>query len=378
MRIGIDARWFGPRVGGGGLGRYVAELVNHLQEIDGNNEYVIFLKKENFHEFVLKRPNFSKRLVDVPWYSAAEQFVMPREIALSKVNFMHYPHWNVPVMSRVPFVVTIHDLILLDDPHSARSTTRGAFVHGVKYAAFRLCLEKAVHSSRHIIAISEATKRSILSHFNVSPQKITVIHNGVSMPGSGKGISLRGLGVMEPYLLYVGNNYPHKNLETLLEAFAAFLPGHPETQLVFAGKYDEFSRRLEALALKLAIPKTSLRFLNLPTDEELGALYRNARLLVFPSRLEGFGIPPLEALSVGTPVMASNTSSMPEVLGETVRYVDPDDSEDMASVMSDAMDRSDLWKTLSKKGIEHAKGFSWEKAAKQTLETYLLHGPRRL
>ena len=123
MRIGIDARWFGPRVGGGGLGRYVSELVNHLQEIDHDNEYVIFLKKENFHEFVVKGPNFSKRLLDVPWYSAAEQYVVPKEVALAKVHFMHYPHWNVPLFSSTPFIVTIHDLILLDDPQSARSTT---------------------------------------------------------------------------------------------------------------------------------------------------------------------------------------------------------------------------------------------------------------
>ncbi len=378
MRIGIDARWFGPRVGGGGLGRYVAELVNHLQEIDQSNEYVIFLKKENFHEFVLKRPNFSKRLVDVPWYSAEEQVRMPREVALSKVNFMHYPHWNVPVLSRVPFVVTIHDLILLDDPHSARSTTRGALVHGVKYAAFRICLEKAVHSSRHIITISEASKRSILSHFKVQPSKISVIYNGVGEVASGKGVALRDLGVIEPYMLYVGNRYPHKNLETLLEAFAAFLPSYPDVQLVFAGKHDEFSRRLEAYASELQIPKSSLRFLNLPTDEELGALYRNARLLVHPSKLEGFGIPPLEALSVGTPVMASNASSLPEVLEDTVRYVDPDDSGEMAEVMMDAMGKPELWKALHRKGIERAKSFSWDRAAKQTLETYLLHGPRRL
>lgn len=378
MRIGIDARWYGPRVGGGGLGRYVAELVNHLQELDRQNEYVIFLKKENFHEFVVKRPNFSKRLLDVPWYSLAEQRIIPREVAAAKVDMMHYPHWNVPLFSRVPFVVTIHDLILLEDPASARSTTKGALVHGLKTAGFRIVLEHAVHGSRHIITVSEATKRSILNHFRVKAQKISVIHNGVTKPSEGRGVALRNLGVIEPYILYVGNHYPHKNLSTLLESFAAFLPRHSSVQLVLAGKFDEFSRRLAAEADALSIPRESIRFLNLPSDEEIGALYRHASLLAYPSRIEGFGIPPLEALASGTKVMASNIPALQEVLGDAVRYVDPEDSEDMASVMTDAFDQPDKWAGLKELGLDRAASYRWEKVAKATLETYLLNGPRRL
>ncbi|MEK9157167.1 MAG: hypothetical protein AAB448_03505, partial [Patescibacteria group bacterium] len=113
--MGIDARMFGSRVGGGGIGRYIAELVMHLQEIDKETQYVVFLKKENFHDFVIKRKNFSKRLVDIPAYSIKEQFAFPREILLSKVQAMHYPDWNVPLWSKIPFVVTIHDLALLED-----------------------------------------------------------------------------------------------------------------------------------------------------------------------------------------------------------------------------------------------------------------------
>lgn len=377
MRIGIDARFFGPRVGGGGLGRYVSELVNHLQEIDHQNEYVIFLKKENFHDFVVKGGNFSKKMVDVPWYSLAEQTVMPREIALSKVDFMHYPHWNVPVLSRVPFIVTIHDLILLEDPASARSTTRGAFVHGLKHVGFRIALEKAIHGSRHIIAVSEATKRSILKHFRVSASKITVVHNGVGEPKSGNGISLRDLGVVQPYFLYVGNMYPHKNLDTLIEAFTAVHASNSDAQLVIAGKYDEFGKKLAQKTAELGLPNGAVRFLNLPTDEEIGALYRNAAMLAYPSRIEGFGIPPVEALLAGTPVMASNTSSMPEILGEFVRYVDPSDSTDMARIMTDALLHKEKWDGMKDKGADWAKRYNWTDAAKKTLETYLLHGPRR-
>ncbi|MFA5947163.1 MAG: glycosyltransferase family 1 protein [Patescibacteria group bacterium] len=378
MRIGIDARFFGPRTGGGGLGRYVSELVNNLQKIDHENEYVIFLKKENFHEFVVTGANFSKKMVDVPWYSLAEQTVMPREIAHAKVNFMHYSHWNVPVLSRVPFIVTIHDLILLDDPSSARATTRGPLVHGIKQLGHRLVLEKAIHGSRHIITVSEASRRSILGHFRVKPNKVSVIHNGVNAPLEGRGVSLRDLGVVEPFILYVGNMYPHKNLDTLLDAFAGAHARHPGIQLVMAGKFDEFGKKLEGRALEYGFGSGEVRFLNLPTDEELGALYRHAALLAYPSRIEGFGIPPVEALLAGTKVMASNASSMPEVLGDYVRYVDPDDTDDMAKVMLDAVERPEKWAGLKEKGADFAKRYSWEKAARQTLEIYLLYGQRRI
>ena len=108
MKIGIDARFFGPRVGGGGLGRYVSELVTHLQKIDQQNQYILFLKKENFHECKITNKNFSKQLIDIPWYSIEEQRKMPGIIARSKIDFMHYPHWNIPVFSKVPFIGPVY------------------------------------------------------------------------------------------------------------------------------------------------------------------------------------------------------------------------------------------------------------------------------
>jgi glycosyltransferase involved in cell wall biosynthesis len=378
MRIGIDARFYGPKVGGGGLGRYVAELVTHLEQIDSSNEYVLFLRKENFHECRVTRPNFTKRLVDVPWYSLAEQRVLPQEITLSKVNFMHFPHWNVPIFSRTPFLVTIHDLILLEDPMSAHATTRNAFVHGVKYAGFRLVLENAVHRSRHIIAVSEHTKQSILKHFRVKSQKVSVIHSGVNAPLEGRGVSLRNLGVVEPYVLAVGNRYPHKNLETLIQAFVPVFAKHASASLVLAGRHDVFTERLMRLTDKLGLPEHAVRFVDLPNDEELGALYRHASLLAFPSRIEGFGIPPLEAMHVGTPVMSSDASCLPEILGDAATCVDPDDDAKMAEVMLTALENPASLKAQVERGHERVKNFRWDTAAKQTLETYLRFGLRRL
>ncbi len=378
MRIGIDARFYGPTVGGGGLGRYVAELVTALQEVDRDNEYVIFLGRENFHECVITNPKFTKRMVDVPWYSFAEQRVMPREIAHARVNLMHYPHWNVPIFSRVPFVVTIHDLILLEDSMSARATTRNAFVHGIKSIGYRIALEAAVHRSKHIIAISEYTKRSILEHFRVPGGKISVVYNGVRSPIGAEKITLAELGVQKPYILSVGNAYPHKNLETTLISFRELCNSDEHTMLVLAGKRDIFVEKLEAFALEIGIPSHRIRFVNTPTDAVLARLYADASLLVIASRIEGFGIPPLEALALGIPVAASHTSSLPEVLGEAVRYFDPDDTDALARLMRDAIHQPSAWRSLRALGIRQAEKFTWKKTALAMRDIYRNFADRRL
>ncbi|MFH1631802.1 MAG: glycosyltransferase family 1 protein [bacterium] len=371
MRIGIDARFYGPRVGGGGIGRYVAELVTNLQLLDHKNEYVLFLKKENFHECVITNPNFYKQLVDVHWYSLQEQRRMPREVRHARVDFMHYPHWNVPIFSRTPFLVTIHDLILLEDPKSAHATTRGPLVHGFKYAGFRTVIETAIHKSKHIVAISEYTKNSILEHFGITPGKITVVHNGVQAPKPPvRDVSLTALGVYEPYFLYVGNAYPHKNLEMLLHAFSEFVRVNPYVQLVIAGRRDVFSRRLEKEAAEIGIPIGSVRFLDLPTDNEIAALYQHAKLFIFPSRIEGFGLPPLEAMSYGVPVAAAHTSSLPEILCDGATFFDPDDIEALIKIMRIADKTPEWFANKTKHGRELASNYTWEHAAKSVLNIY--------
>jgi len=378
MRIGIDARFYGPKVGGGGIGRYVSELVNALQQVDRENEYVLFLKKENFHECAITAPNFSKRLVDIPWYSMEEQMRMPREVRLAKVNIMHYPHWNVPVFSRVPFVVTIHDLILLEDPMSARATTRNAFVHGVKSIGLRLALEAAIHRSKHIVAISQYTKHSILEHFRVPSGKISVVYNGIRPPSGGESISLSSFGVSAPYFLYVGNRYPHKNLEMLLESFADFCRMDQQTMLVLAGKDDVFTRELQKYAKSLNIPEKRIAWIDTPTDALLARLYADTTLAITPSRIEGFGIPPLEALSFGVPVAASRASSLPEVLGESVRYFEHDDVNGLTRLMHEAVVAPELWHMLKNKGITQVERFTWKKTAKEMCDIYRHYADRRV
>lgn len=378
MRIGIDARFYGPRIGGGGLGRYVANLVTHLQKIDNVNSYVLFLRKENFHECVITNANFSKRLVDVPWYSFAEQRVMPREIAAANVQLMHFPHWNVPLFSRVPFVVTIHDLILLEDPLSARATTKNAFIHGLKYVGFRMAVENAIHRSRHIIAVSEYTKGSVLRHFRVKSQKVSVIHHGVTPPVLVDDVALSSIGVYEPYVLYVGNAYPHKNLDTLIDAFAVFQKTNPDVQLVLAGRRDVFSKRLEAQARSVGIPSRNIRFADFPTDDTLATLYKKAMVFMYPSRIEGFGFPPLEAMLYGTPVACSNATSLPEVVGKHAYYFAPDDVDGMVTAMTRAKEGTLIDAAGIASAKRHTTDYTWEETARKTMDIYGAFGHRRM
>lgn len=375
MRIGIDARMFGLR-GGGGIGRYIAELVVHLQEIDKETEYVIFLQKENFHDFVIKRKNFSKKLVNIPQSSWKEQFSFPREIVLSKVHAMHFPQGNVPLWSQVPFIVTLHDLALFEDKGAEHATVGGSLMHGLKCTGLRHVLEHAVHASRHIVAVSETTKRNILSHFRVSPHKISVVYQGVRAPEKDSRVNLKALDVVSPYVLSLGNVSPYKNQEILLEALKE-CEDIASLQLVFAGRYDAYAEKLKKKADDLGIGQR-VRFIHAPTDGEMHALLANAALLAHSAHGEGFGTLPLEAALIKTPIAVSDIPVFHETLGEGAQFVSVSDSLAWAAVMRHAVLEPEAWKPLVTSAARHAKRYNWEKCAKEMKEIYLLHAVKRL
>ncbi len=372
MKIGIDARFYGPYVGGGGLGRYVKELLNHLQEIDEENRYVVFLNREGWDAFTPKKPNFEKRLADVRWYTLAEQIKMPGIIDRERLDLVHFPHWNVPFFCRTPFVVTIHDLILLDKTTSATvATTLPHPLYLLKHLGYRRVLSHALFKSRAIIAPSEFTRSRILSHFpHLSKEKIRVIHEGsAELPRPDQADETFALHA--PYFLYVGNAFPHKNLESLLHAFSFFHKSHPEVNLVLVGRDSVFYERLKKELNEIDVPREAVVFPGFVPDDALANLYKNATLYVFPSMHEGFGLPPLEAMAHGVPVAASKTSSLPEILGDAAHYFDPDDIEDMVRVMEEALVDQDLRASLIQKGYERIKRYSWRAMAQATRTIYL-------
>ena len=370
MRIGIDARLYGTV--GKGLGRYISELIHQLETLDHENEYVIFLRDCNFDEYEPSQPNFRKVRAEYRWYSWAEQLLLPWLLRRHDLNLVHFPHFNVPLLYRRPFVVTIHDLILLQHP-STRASTLGPLIFKLKFLAYRLAIRRAVSDSRAVITVSEFSRQDIQNRFPSSKNK--KIH--VTYEASSKGVTNadrtdlgRAEEIAGTFALYVGNAYPHKNLASLLRSFRKLREaGHDEYRLVLVGAKDHFYEQLESLAEELNISR-HVTFFGRATDAELAELYCRASFYVFPSLYEGFGLPPLEAMSKNLPVASSKSACMPEILGDAAHYFDARDINDMTRAMTELAENEALRKDLIERGERQVKKYDWSICGKQTLEIY--------
>ena len=371
-RIGIDARFYGPV--GKGLGRYTQEVVDNLLEIDKVNEYVIFLGRENFDIFNTNNPRVKKVLADVKWYTISEQLLMPYYIWREKIDLMHFHHFNIPIFCPTKFVVTIHDLILIKYP-SLRATKLSPVLYKIKNIAYRFALNFAVRRSKKIIAVSEFTKKDILENFSIKPEKVVVTYEGVSKrllkkENRNKDTAkiLDNYNIQKPYLLYVGNAYPHKNLEWLIDVFCNELQ-ELKINLVLVGKEDYFYTRLKSQVNELSRNNTcNVVFPGYVPDEDLFALFQESLAYVFPSKYEGFGIPPLEAMANGTPVISSNRASMPEILGDSCLYFNPDDKKEFRNLVEKIYSDNSVRDDLRTRVREQIKKYSWIDCAEKTLE----------
>lgn len=374
MRIGIDARFYGTL--GKGLGRYTAQLIEHLEKVDTKNQYVIFSRPENYEAYTPKNKNFSKVRVDIPWYSLKEQLAYPFILKKHSLDLVHFPHFNVPFLYRRPFVLTLHDLILFHYP-TLRSTTLSPLLYGVKYAAYRFVLGSALRRARHVLTVSEFTKQDILKHFPIPKERITVTYQANSALMKHGMEDKKNLlttnysllttnGIIHPYILYVGNAYPHKNLEKLVRAFSALR--QKDLQLVLVGKTDHFYAELQRFVSRSNAE--NIVFTGEVTDEELDSLYSGARMYVFPSLYEGFGLPPLEAMAHGIPVACSRAASLPEVLGDAALYFDPKSEDSIRGALEKMLGDEKLREASVLRGHKRVKRFSWEYLAEKTLRVY--------
>jgi glycosyltransferase involved in cell wall biosynthesis len=362
MKIAIDARLYGTK--NRGIGRYVKELVDGLISTDNDNEYLIFLRAENFNDCDLNgKTNFQKIVLDIRWYSFAEQFFVSKKILAYKPDITHFPHFNVPYFFSGKFIVTIHDLIIQRFPDS-RATTLPLPFYKLKLWFFKKIFLRAVKKAEQIIVPTEFVKNDLL---NLCPKlkNISVIHEGYFKLAKEETLENFNL-PPTPYLFYVGSAYPHKNLENLVEAFL-LLRHDFHCHLVIAGREDFFMKRLEEQVKEY----TSITFRGEVSDPELAKLYKNATALVFPSLYEGFGLPPLEAQSFSLPVVSARSSSLPEVLGDSALYFDPQNIADLTAALKNIMFDEPLREDLIAHGLENIKRFSWGKMVEEIKEIYL-------
>ncbi len=372
MRIGIDARLWNES----GVGRYIRNLIAELAKIDKKNHYVLFFRSKEFTNILLPGKNFEKKLADVQWHTIEEQLRLPSILNKEKLDLVHFPYFSVPIFYARPFVVTIHDLILHHFP-TGQASTLFSPLYWAKLLGYKFIIAQAAKRSRKIITVSNATKDEIIDHLGVSESKIVVTHEGIDeqILNSKSQILNKSKNSKfqipnSKFFLYVGNAYPHKNLERLIEAFSRVKSHESRVKLVLVGKEDFFYRRLKEKVQKIGLGE-SVVFYGEATDEELIGLYKNALALIMPSLMEGFGLPALEAMSNKCLVLASNIPALREICGDAALYFNPFDVGDLTEKLK-AIHSNDTYHYSKniQKGIERAKMFSWEKMAKETLVVY--------
>lgn len=367
LRIGIDARFYGPEAKG--LGRYVEKLLAHLPRVASDHSFTVFLLPENSSAYTPPDERFVTIVAPYSWYTFAEQLGFARLLRRERLDLLHFPHYNVPLLYRRPFVVTVHDLILSRYP-TVRASTLHPALFRLKHRAYSWVIRSAIRRSRHILTVSNSTKTLLTKTYGVPNEKVTVTYLAadpicVTTPETKNRFSDN-----VPYLLYVGNAYPHKNIEGLLQAFALLRQKYAKPiRLVLVGKNDYFFERIRRLSAELGVARDVV-FTGYVTDDELGALYKHAMLYVFPSFEEGFGLPPLEAMHFGVPVASSNRSCLPEVLGNAAEYFSPEEPEEITRTLLFLLERPERRRELALFGKERVRQFRWDTLARKTLDVY--------
>ena len=376
MRICIDARSL--RDVPTSLGRYAADLVSHIAKLDRENEYIV-VRRPSRHGPIADQANFREIFSPHDISSAHNILAGARVINALDADVYHSLYHFLPIGVRARrVVITLHDLIWVDHSYLADGRRWRRWVKG---SLGSMGIRRAITTADHIVAVSQTTRQAALDH-GVPADKVTAILHGVapawhsdnSEPAPfdlGNATDQQAIldGLAErPFAFGLGNSLPYKNLPRLVRAFAQVAPAHPDLALVFAGR-GEGNPQLVRLAHQLGLSDRVLLVGQL-NDDQIRACFAHALFFAFPSLIEGFGLPVLEAMASGCPVLTSNCSSLAEVAGENAVLVDPLDIASIAAGMQRLLTDSALRQRLSHQGRHRAAAFTWEDAAHRTIQLY--------
>ena len=364
VRVAIDAR----KLRDYGIGTYVRNLLHHLGRLDRDTDYILLCRGGDAAEMVSLGPNFRVVTERSPNYSLREQLSVPLALGREGAELFHAPHYVLPPLTPCRSIVTIHDCIHLRFPQYLPSRLAHAYA--------RVQIWTAIRRASRILTVSQASKADLLSFFDVPEERITVIPNAIDErfripPSEEEMVRVRErFQLPRRFIMYAGNVKPHKNLERLIDAFMLLRhAGRDELGPLITGsevsKYATLRRAVHRYHLH-----RHTRFLGYQSTATLAALYRLADVFVFPSLYEGFGLSPLEALACGTPVVSSNVSSLPEVLGDAAILTDPYAPESIADGIARALDDGVLRAELQRKGLARAEAFSWEHSVTEVRRIY--------
>ena len=364
MRIAIDLR----KLHDYGIGTYVRNLVTGLARQRDDAQYVLLCRPDDLDFVRMLGPRFEAVVDRSGNYSAREQITVPLALRRSRVDLFHAPHYVVPPFTSCPYVVTIHDCIHLRFPQYLPNRAAYYYARGM--------MTMAARRAQRVLTVSEASKDDILHFLRVPAEKVEVIYNALderlASPPTPEEIGrVRDRFLLtDRFVLYTGNIKPHKNVDRLIEAFSILRRrGFEDVKLLIIGdeisKYQNLRRMVHRFQLHQKV-----RFLGFVPDATLSALYRLASVFVFPSLYEGFGLPPLEAMAAGTPVITSNVSSLPEVVGDAALLIDPMDAGAIAEAMARVLTDEALRAGLIARGHERVKTFSWTRSIARVREVY--------
>ena len=373
MKVLIDARMYGLE--NSGIGRYLINLIGGLIKQDEENDYIVLLRSKYFNEVNLPR-NWKKVLAEFGHYSLTEQIELPRIISKEKPDLVHFPHFNVPLFLKSRFIVTIHDMTMHQQSVNATNLPLPLFF--LKRIPYKIIFGKAVKKSLKIITPSEAVKAEIVDYYKVDPEKIIVTYEGFDTNYMIGKVGSREMEILAKYNLvnknyffYVGNAYPHKNLEAVVKAAVDInIKKNIPCQFVIAGSRDVFMARLKDQINKNKA-NDFVKLLGFVSEEELIVIYKNSLGFIYPSLAEGFGLQGLEAIASGTILLASNIPVFREIYGSHAFYFNPKDVPSVSSTMFSvlSMKSEDKYKYLAT-AQEFIKKYSWQKMAKETLNVY--------
>jgi len=364
MRVGIDARLVYYRKAG--ISQYTLRLLEQLGAIDRQDEFTVFQSRKD-SAVLVNQVNFRKRSLWTPPHHRLEQLLLPLELAATDLDVLHSPDFIPPFRRKCKSVITVHDLNFLLYPEFL--TPESASYYGQ--------IDQAVRNCDHIIAVSNSTKHDVIRLTGTPQSKITVVHEAAHpmyRSLEDRCVAQRRLqqqfDLNRPFVLFVSTIEPRKNVPTLLRAFKRLLDDYrAKVDLVLAGEKGWLFDRVFNLVGELGIQER-VHFVGRVSSDDLLDLYNAAEMLVHPAFYEGFGLPPLEAMACGTPVVASNTSAVPEVVGDAALLVDPAETDEITVAMWRLLSDETLARQMRDKGLKRASQFSWRRAAEETLEIY--------
>jgi glycosyltransferase involved in cell wall biosynthesis len=363
MIIGIDGREL-ERWKVTGIGRYLLNFLKFATTFKRDYQFILY--GNQFTRLDYKSPNLTLKIIleraTITW----DQILLPTYLKNDSVDVFLSPYIKAPIFSPCPYITTIHDLLFLVTPEYTE------WKYKPYNEVFKIFGRAVSKRAMAIIADSESSKNDIIKIFGADEEKIHVVPlgitneyapvNDISSIEKIKNIyNIKGR-----YILYVGNFKPHKNIKRLIEAFVQVAKESSDVQLVLGGKRDKFTPQLEELANNLGIGDRVI-FTDFIKDEDLPYLYSGAELFVYPSLYEGFGLPVLEAMACGTPVICSNTTSLPEVAGDAAILINPEDVKSISSAIITLLKDDKLREDLKIKGLNRSKEFTVEKYSSKIL-----------